>query len=972
MRAIGLAVLAVAVSSCAIPGRDNPHDPVNAPIARLTLVDATTNVTGDLVAPWAHAIAFDATASTDRQDDIESCVFAVHTTSGNPVGEPWETDCFGELHGSPFGEPGALSLSTSYHVQVRVIDARGNFSDAPPPGIENRRKFKLTNAEPVADPGIDRVLPREGFPWNPAQPITLTFDGSGSEDEDGDAVSYCWTLNIEGVPGTESPCTGEPTVSVSVTPSDYDGNSLTAQLRVRDPLGAYSRSRTARVSFQSLNIWIMPVGTGALERVDSVHRTGIWGGSNAAITATELPASGQVVIIGDVELDLVDGDTRDNTMHVVVPPLPPKSASPAAVGIDLGGTGLARLASDPRPLERRVWLRTSHAPFATPTFSVMELGNCSGVCSYLSSYIVDASGGVTAERLADIPLAFSENGDRDGGRLFVDGMGRVFAANGFGSQVVVLDLDGTVTADLLPGAGQGVIASAIAPRPGTTETWIMLSHGLDSSSSQSAELHIFEGSTPLRTANIADETIPFGVAWIDTNEFWLGRPGLGLSRVNAETVSTQAFTGTVRIEEATVQLVHEVSDVGFMVADRISGDVWFSGLSGNLLRVSPAGEITDYDIGSSSTLPSFVDSIGALWHSPRGTLSQAFAPSIDGVAVDMGIRPANMVEYDWQTGGVWFPVAVPPGLLHAAEDGTVLSYERDVVIGGVEQFLPLTQLFRLTPGTPTGWYVGINPLGGSPAPGPLYRIEDVSAKPLQLTEVLTPADAAEIVDNGSIFEPFAPVPSSPSNIWTVMNDGIVQLDVNGVQASLPIALAPLEVGQPIRAARALETNDLCLATMTSADVIHLRRIEPDGDVIEHATFIASGSNNDDSLAAVAATVDPDGPICWVAWSAFTPGESAHIRAFRPSGNQFAAYDTDAAALPFGEQAMSILPLPAGEVWATFARLVDLSGDFDRPVWKSVLVRSTSGTLSEVLSLEPTSGAHLVAPWTRAEQRGAFN
>jgi len=976
-----LALASLAASGC-VPSRDNPHDPANAPAARLTLVNATTGVTGDLHAPWAHAIAFDAMASTDSQNNIDHCVFVVETTSGNPAGEPWKTDCYGELHAelngdpldSPFGVPGALSLSSSYHVRVTVVDEDGNVGTAPPPGIENRRKFRLTNEEPVADPGINRVLPRAGLPWNPTQPIALTFNGEKSDDADGEEdLTYCWTLNVAGSPSTEN-CSLNPIASVNVDPASYPGNSLTAQLRVRDGLGAFSRTRVARVAFQSLNIWVMPQGTGSLERLDSLHRTSVYGESNAAIAATEIPASGQIVIIGDVEGDFEDGDIRDNTMHVVVPPLGPKASSPPAAGIDLAGTGLARLASDPRPLERRVWLRTSHAPSASPDFAQIDLDNCNTDCSYLSSYIVDANGAVTAERLADIPLRFSENGDRDGGRLFVDELGRVFVANGLSAQVMVLDTDGTLTENLLGDAvTPSVVVSAISPRPGTTETWIVLSHVLDpAASTQPAELFIFEGAEQRHTAEIVDEAIPFGIGWIDRNEFWVGRPGPGMSRVNAETVADQAITGIVFLDQAVVQTAPEIIDVGTMLADRISGDVWLSGLSGLLARVSPSGEVTSYDVDSEGTQPLFVDAVGALWHSPRGTLSQAFAPSKNGVAEDLGIRHGNMVEYDWETGGVWFPKAVPPGIVHAADDGTLLRYENRITINGVDQFLPLTQLFRLTPGTTTGYYAGINPFVASLF-GPVYRIEDITQSPMVFTEILTAVEAEDIDGSGSVFEPFAPIPSSPSHLWTVMSGEVRLLDSAGNSAGVTFPLTAPEVGEPIRAARALETNDLCFATETATSEVRVRRITPSGIVTTHATFTLIGGSQNDLLVAVAATVDPvEGPLCWIGWKRYVPGETAHIRAFAADGSTVAAYDSNVAALPLGEQMVSILPISTSEVWATFARRDSATGSFDRPIWKSVLVMTSTTTLLPALTLEPTSAAQLVAPWTRGEQRGTFD
>ena len=98
-------------------------------------------------------------------------------------------------------------------------------------GTIRRIRYFSTNRPPVA---VATASPTTG-----AAPLTVTFDGSGSSDPDGDALSYAWDLDADGA--YDDATSTRPTWT-------YTANgSYAAKLRVTDP-GGLSAIATVTVS----------------------------------------------------------------------------------------------------------------------------------------------------------------------------------------------------------------------------------------------------------------------------------------------------------------------------------------------------------------------------------------------------------------------------------------------------------------------------------------------------------------------------------------------------------------------------------------------------------------------------------------------------------------------------------------------------------------------------------------------------
>jgi PKD repeat protein len=108
---------------------------------------------------------------------------------------------------------------------VRVGDAAAPPPPPPPPPPP-------TNVAPVAN---------AGGPYAGSEAATITFDGSGSSDANGDALSYAWNFG-DGRTGT----------GVSPSVAYDDAGSYTATLTVTDP-GSLSNSATSTVTVAEVN-----------------------------------------------------------------------------------------------------------------------------------------------------------------------------------------------------------------------------------------------------------------------------------------------------------------------------------------------------------------------------------------------------------------------------------------------------------------------------------------------------------------------------------------------------------------------------------------------------------------------------------------------------------------------------------------------------------------------------------------------
>ncbi|XWN37704.1 MAG: PKD domain-containing protein [Balneola sp.] len=90
------------------------------------------------------------------------------------------------------------------------LETTESFGGTPPPPIEP------DNEAPIADAGVDQTINATG------QTTTITLDGSGSSDPDGDALSYSWSLN------------GNEVAAVSSFSSDLEAGTYIYTLTVSD------------------------------------------------------------------------------------------------------------------------------------------------------------------------------------------------------------------------------------------------------------------------------------------------------------------------------------------------------------------------------------------------------------------------------------------------------------------------------------------------------------------------------------------------------------------------------------------------------------------------------------------------------------------------------------------------------------------------------------------------------------------
>jgi glucose/arabinose dehydrogenase/PKD repeat protein len=116
-------------------------------------------------------------------------------------------------------------------------------------GTIRRIQFGDANQLPTA---VIQASPQSGAP-----PLTVTFDGTGSSDPDGDPLAYSWDLNGDGIFGDSTAAQATFTYTAS--------GSYTVRLTVTDSPGA---SNTATV--------VITVGTRPVATIDTPPATAAW------------------------------------------------------------------------------------------------------------------------------------------------------------------------------------------------------------------------------------------------------------------------------------------------------------------------------------------------------------------------------------------------------------------------------------------------------------------------------------------------------------------------------------------------------------------------------------------------------------------------------------------------------------------------------------------------------------------------
>lgn len=213
-----------------------------------------------------------ANAGTDQSIHQTATVNLDGTASSDPDGDPLTYSW--QIISTPLGSTATLSDATAatptfvadlggdYVVQLVVTDSFG-VASAP-----DKARISTYNTVPFADAGPDQSVTLTGY--------TVHLDGTQSYDDDGDAVTYLWSI-------TTKPATSAASLSdlYSVSPTfvaDVYGD-YTAKLVVSDPWVS-SAPDTVLVSFNNIKPVAKAGGNQSVVVGDLVYMTGKGGDAN--------------------------------------------------------------------------------------------------------------------------------------------------------------------------------------------------------------------------------------------------------------------------------------------------------------------------------------------------------------------------------------------------------------------------------------------------------------------------------------------------------------------------------------------------------------------------------------------------------------------------------------------------------------------------------------------------------------------
>jgi hypothetical protein len=132
------------------------------------------------------------------------------------VAYAWDIDGDGFDDGTDASEQFSFATPGARTIRLRVTDSDGATASA-------QDTVTVSNATPTASFTF--------MPSNPTVNQTISFDGSGSTDPEGQALTYAWDLDGDGQFGAAD---GEPTTATTTHSFPTTGNK-TVQLRVTDP-----------------------------------------------------------------------------------------------------------------------------------------------------------------------------------------------------------------------------------------------------------------------------------------------------------------------------------------------------------------------------------------------------------------------------------------------------------------------------------------------------------------------------------------------------------------------------------------------------------------------------------------------------------------------------------------------------------------------------------------------------------------
>lgn len=873
-----LATAVVAAAGC-LPSRNNDRDPNNRPQARLLAVDNTaedgscssdfgptqtwTAVTSAL---RSACLALDARLTTDPQGgglDALSFEFGSTDAAGGFAALPPAAIVSVEGEGGSAVVLDAewvrsLPVGQSISFAVRVTDA----SDAESIGGAS---LVLRNTRPVAVARKTRTLPVGGYPWTPGEPFTVTFDGSGSYDPDGDELSFCWTF-----PG-EAPACGTSPAATRELPSTQPGRYV-ATLVVSDGDAALpSHPVASAVRIEAPNVFLQ-----------------------SRVTFDD---SGLVAPL-DANVHLAPTiDFGDPSLALALPAGPsgfPRVARVESGPESFGASGTAQLSIAPLPAME-------------PPGDLLEI----------ASYRLVMARSTQADRLFAATLSLDTPGqallqtisiEGDDELMLEDGgipiTGTLYDPDliGVGLQLEVDELDQRWVAarspveasDISVIGDQGLVATlstapvyltvvdlaSRTPLAGQPPEMWALGRPVQGHPEVGTWLIALDPEAPATGPRGYPIAVGFAsdIAWASRNLLWLSTQDQGLLLIDVELLETVGFDGAVlhRIDEARnlreLLVDGKTGSVRGRGPSPVTGDdaLWEAWTDGSA-RSQPLYAFPF------SPIPHAVDGDGALLATAIGFDGSYF---VRGLSLEGGARAPFPVAIsadllpDFTDGGVWVPEKVfgQSALTRRDPDGMVLETiaELDYAGEGAAPF-PLPSYAAISLDGKTLWMFDEIYVDDAA----LLRIDMTARPPIAHRVPIDPAvayDLSYLAFSGRLFAPLLPSSGNTSSFWILSGTDLNIVSGTG-QVDSVLTLLDNE-GSLASGSLFPATNELCIATISAGSPkYHVRRVSPDGGNTLLASLPESGLSTENYGIAF-------GDECWSVFAdgnaLFSPTQS-HVR-----------------------------------------------------------------------------------------------
>jgi PKD repeat protein len=167
-------------------------------------------------APPSAAVSCSPSTVSPNQATMCNSTGSSDPAPGSISSYAWDIDGDGFDDGTDASEQFSFATPGARTIRLRVTDSDGATATA-------QDTVTVSNATPTARFTVT--------PSNPTVNQTINFDGSGSTDPEGQALTYAWDLDGDGQFGAAD---GEPT-SATTTHSFPTAGNKTVQLRVTDP-----------------------------------------------------------------------------------------------------------------------------------------------------------------------------------------------------------------------------------------------------------------------------------------------------------------------------------------------------------------------------------------------------------------------------------------------------------------------------------------------------------------------------------------------------------------------------------------------------------------------------------------------------------------------------------------------------------------------------------------------------------------